>query len=229
MKRQIKRMILAVAVCMSACVLRAEIDYGSRITGNESKLYVDRYGMDEPVVVSNGYLFVESEYIPAPYHVQRVGQAIAVNGTLVSCLFRGDPPFGENARVSGITEDMLKKGRIFFAALLTDYLQAHEVVFLYKSEYQKNYEPMPLSEYKMSLRVPIVGRFDGRAFPHLLNDAMTNQPNASVISAITQGPMRRCLTGEHVQTIIEKAKRDPQLLERIRTETGFALEPVAGE
>ena len=66
MKKQIKRMVLGAAVSMPFCVLHAEIDYGSCVTGNEPRLYVDRYGMDEPIVISNGYLFVEFDYIPPP-------------------------------------------------------------------------------------------------------------------------------------------------------------------
>ena len=66
MKRQIKKMVLGVAICVPFCVLCVEIDYGSRVNGDEPRLYVDRYGMGEPMVVSNGYLFVEFDYIPPP-------------------------------------------------------------------------------------------------------------------------------------------------------------------
>jgi hypothetical protein len=43
MERQIKRIVLYVAVCVSSCALYAEIDYGSRVNGDEPRLYVDRY------------------------------------------------------------------------------------------------------------------------------------------------------------------------------------------
>ena len=221
-------MVLGAAVCVSSCALRAEIDYGSRVNGDEPRLYVDRYGMGDPTVVSNGYLFVEFEYIPAPYHIQRVGQAVVVNGVIVNCLFRRYPPVGERAGLGVLTEAKLKKTDDFFVGYLTEYLQMHEVLFLHKSGYQ-NRDPFPIREDKMSLRVPIFNRFNDVNFPHLLNDAMTNQSPEVAINAITRRAFRQGLTTNHVQTIIEKARQNPQLLERIRAEIGFTPEPAGGE
>ena len=108
---------------------RPEFDYGSRVTGDEPGLYVDRYGKGEPAVVSNGYLFVDFEYIPVPYHIQRVGQAVVVNGMVVNYLFRGDPPVGETRR-GGMTEIELKRLGDEAVRLLAESLGRREVVFL---------------------------------------------------------------------------------------------------
>ena len=217
-------MVLCVAVCVSPCVLRAEIDYGSRVEGNEPRLYVDRYGMGEPMVVSNGYLFVEFGYIPPPYHIQRVGQGVVANGVLANCLFRGNPPIGETMRVNGMTESILKGTSQAFAERLVGFLDMNNAVFLYKNGYQNRYPSMPISESQMSLRVPIFDSVE-EGFPHLLNDAITNQVPEVAINAIMRKAFRQGLTTNHIQTIIENVRQDTQLLARVQAELGIAPEP----
>ena len=215
--------MLSVAFCLSVCALRAEIDYGSRVSGNEPRLYVDRYGMGEPMVVSNGYLFVEFDYIPPPYHIQRVGQGVVANGVLVNCLFRGDPPVGGSWNT--YSEVRLKNGANGFADRLVGFLERHEAVFLYKHGYQ-NRDSVTTSDERLSICVPIFDTIAGAGFPHLFNDALTNQPPAtSAVSAIVQRAMRRDLTTEYAEALIESVRQDTQLLARVQAELGIVPEP----
>ena len=216
-QRQVKRMVLCAAVCVSSCALRAEIDYGSRVAGDEPRLYVDRYGKDEAWVVNSGYLFVEFDYIPPPYHIQRVGQGVVVNGVLVNCLFRRDPPIGGSW--NSFSEAKLKNGANYFAERVAGFLERHEAVFLYKEGYQNRSTLWPISEASMSIRVPIFGTVGVTNFPHLLNDAMTNPPPAaSAVTAIVQRAKGQDLTVEYIQTLISNVRQDTQLLARVRSE-----------
>ena len=217
MRRQIKRMLLCAVIGVSSCVLHAEIDYGSRVNGDEPRLYVDRYGMGEPMVVNNGYLFVEFDYIPPPYHIQRTGQGVVANGILVNCLFRGDPPIGGSW--NSFSEAKLKNGVNAFAERLVGFLDGHEAVFLYKEGYQNHYPANPISEKGMSTRVPIFDTVGVTNFPHLLNDAMTNPPPATLaVSTIVRQTFRQHLTVEYIQALIGNIRQDTQLLARVRSE-----------
>ena len=221
MKRQIKRMMLCAAACVSFCALCAEIDYGSRVNGDEPRLYVDRYGVGEPVVISNGYLFVEFGYIPSPYHIQRVGQGVVANGILVNCLFRGDPPIGGGWRDS-MSEAKLTNAVNYYTERVAGFLEAREAVFLYKKGVQDR-DSMPNSEARMSTSAPIFGVVDGARFPHLFYDAVTNQPpTASAINAFLYWTVRRELTTEYVEALIESVRQDTQLLARVQAEIGIA-------
>ena len=220
---QIKRMVLCAAVCVSSCALRAEIDYGSRVEGNEPRLYVDKYGIGEPMVVNNGYLFVEFDYIPPPYHIQRVGQGVVANGILVNCLFRGDPPIGGSWNT--MSEAKLTNGVNVYAGRVAHFLGRHEAVFLYKQGFQ-NRNSTPISEAGMSLRAPIFDTIAGVGFPHLLNDAMTNPPpEAPAVTALVQRAMGQDLTVEYVQSLVGNVRQDTQLLARVQAELGITPEP----
>ena len=203
---------------------RAEFDYGSRVTGDEPGLYVDRYGKGEPTVVSNGYLFVEFDYMPPPYHIRRVGQAVVVNGKIMNYLFRGDPPVGETRR-GGMTEIELKGLGDEAVRLLAGHLGRREAVFLYEWGVQ-NRGGMPSGAEWMLIRTPILCTIDGVHFPYLLNDALTNSPpTESAISAIVQSTPIRMLSYGDVRNLIKKNRQNSQLLERICAETGVAQEP----
>ena len=223
MKKQIKRMVLCAVACVLSCALRAEIDYGSRVNGDEPKLYVDRYGKGEPWVINSGYLFVEFDYIPPPYHIRRVGQGIIANGVLVNCLFRGDPPVGGSWNT--FSEAKLTNGVNGFAGRVVHFLEKREAVFLYKAGYQ-NSGSVPISDVRMSTRAPIFDKIDGTYFPHLLNAAMTNPPPAApAVTAIVQRAIWQELTVEYVQSLVENVRQDTQLLARVQADLGIAPEP----
>ena len=174
--------------------------------------------MGEPTVVSNGYLFVEFDYIPPPYHIQRVGQGVVANGVLVNCLFRGDPPVGGSWNT--FSEAKLTNGVNYYTGRVAGFLEAREAVFLYKKGVQDR-DSMPNSEARMSTRAPIFGVVDGTRFPHLFYDAVTNQPpTTSAINAFLRWTVRRELTTEYVETLIESVRQDTQLLARVQAEIG---------
>jgi hypothetical protein len=80
----------------------SEPTVGQKIAGNEELLRVTRYGSNTCTVVSNGYVFVDGEYIPAPYTIQRIGQGVVINGILVNVLFKGDPDEVAKANTSWV-------------------------------------------------------------------------------------------------------------------------------
>jgi len=79
---------LIILICSSAF----GVDIGSTIKGDEEILHVERFGRGTPVVISNGYLFIDFKYIPIPYVIERVGQAVTVNNIIVNCLYTNALP-----------------------------------------------------------------------------------------------------------------------------------------
>ena len=100
-----KQSILSIRAFIStlilfACLVRSEPNVGDVVHGFEPQLFTNRYGVSSVTVVSNGFLFIDRKYVPAPYCIERVGQGIVVNGILVNNLFIGDPDETENANAN---------------------------------------------------------------------------------------------------------------------------------
>lgn len=113
---------------------------GQKIAGNEDLLCVARYGSNTCTVVSNGYVFVEGEYLPAPYTMQRIGQGTVINGILVSDLFKGDPDAIAKANESwlatryGFKPDTPKRVAEFNIALIMLDLRDNLAIFITAGE-----------------------------------------------------------------------------------------------
>jgi hypothetical protein len=92
MKRILIMAVVAITSILTILV-GAELDVGDRVTGEENDLLVNFFGTNEAVVVTNGYLFLDFDYVPGPYTIQRVGQGVSINGRLFSSLYRGPMPW----------------------------------------------------------------------------------------------------------------------------------------
>jgi len=92
MKTLYSGILAVVGYALAASFVSAEgLHVGEKIRGDETVLLADLYGTGVVTTVTNGYLFIDREYAPRPYRIQRVGQAVLVNGILLNALFRGNP------------------------------------------------------------------------------------------------------------------------------------------
>lgn len=225
MNTRIIKSTICLAVCLFARALQAGIDYGSTVKGDEPELCVDRFGIGQTTVISNGYLFIEFVYMPPPYRIQRIGQAIAVNGIMVNRPFSGEPPTGSGVKKYGYTEDNIKSALSLYERLLLTPLQRGvEAVFLCQEGYEKRRYPS-MKESGRILKIPIFDILRTDVFVRLAENVLTNQ---SVESSGEMGKIKKCFrwfNDEDVSLFIRNVRKCPQLAERIRNEIAEANAP----
>ena len=232
MKKQIGKLIVGVAVGILPSVMFAEVDYGSLVKGDEPELYVDKYGKGDPVVVSNGYIFLDYKYMSGPYVVQRVGQAVTVNGVVVNCLYKQEIPQKQERYVreyvgsDGNTHTWsspphpssnLKETADIWADMLAEWLREH-VVVLSKMQYQIR-QIRPISDEGMQKRLPVIEKMAYGKFPKALMSALSETTEEGKLNAIKTEDKSWRLNDEDTMLIIKNARDCPALMERIRAET----------
>lgn len=229
--RILVRTTIVSVLCAIAEIVQAGVDYGSRIKGDEPELHVAKYGKGESVVVSNGYLFVDFTYIPAPYSVQRVGQAVVVNGLIVNCLYKKEIP-EKDERYSQIVKgpdgreivwqspahpsSTLKTTADLYVDMLADWLREN-VVVMSKTQYQIR-QDRPISDEGMAKRLPVIGKTYRGNFPKAINAALSASTEEQTLKAVKAEDKHWRLSDEDTLSLIKNARECPALLERIRAE-----------
>ncbi len=209
-------------ICVLSNALQAGIGYGSIVTGDEPELYVNRFGKSDPIVVSNGYLFVEFTYMPPPYCIQRLGQAIVVNGIMVNRPFNGEPPTGSEVRKYGYTGDNIKPALCLYESLLSDSLQrSGEVVFLFKEGYE-HLKGGQANESSLLLKVPVFEKCPPDKFPKLIENILTNQNIEAESEILKIKTNFRHLNTENIRLLIRNVRKCPTLADRIRAEIALS-------
>ena len=74
----------SVAALQMTVVSLAGTTFGEHSAGDERILFKEYLGVGEKSVYSNSYVFINGMYIEPPYVVQRIGQAVTVNGIIVN-------------------------------------------------------------------------------------------------------------------------------------------------
>ena len=83
-----KTMLLLAFLGCGMTLLSEELAVGDRVNGDESLLYLEELGKSDPVTVDSGYVFIDTEFLRPPYIIQRIGQAVTINGRIVNCVYR---------------------------------------------------------------------------------------------------------------------------------------------
>ena len=238
--RDLKIQITSVVLSILAGIAHAEVDYGSQIKGDETVLHVEKYGRGDPVVVSNGYLFVDFTYVPAPYAVQRIGQAVVVNGLIVNCLYKKEIPekderYRQIVKGPGGREivwqspahpsSTLKTTADLYAEMLADWLREH-VVVLSKKQYQIR-QGRPISDEGMAKRLPVIEKMAYGKFPKALMSALSETTEEEKLNAIKTEDKSWRLNDEDTLQLIRNARECPALMERVRLEISAGTQHTA--
>jgi len=217
----------------------AEIDYGFQIKGDEPILYVEKYGRGDAVVVSNGFLFVDFKYVPAPYTIQRVGQAVVVNGIIVNCLYKGEIHENYERRVihkftdsKGIEYERLsdphpssnlKETADIWVGVLAYWLGSDpRAVFLSKARFialRSKQAQKPMSDAALEKNLPKILTVFNYAFLPLLKPSLDAQSDTQAVELLKANHAYKELTDEDFFILSASIRNSPELKERIRAET----------
>lgn len=230
-KKYIMALILGGSGLIFADYALAEIDFGSVIKGDEPRLHVEKYGISEPIVVSNGYVFVDFKYSPAPYTIQRIGQAVVVNNIIVNCLYTNDIPKVFKRHVSEFVDDKGKKhlwkspphpaanlknlGDLYVNVLCE--ILCSRSVFLSKLRY-KSISKRSLTNAALQRCMPKIWQPDTVEFVKMLNIALEMKSNEESIVAFKEKHNVGKLEDKDVLLLIQNARKCPELLKRIQLE-----------
>lgn len=206
------------------------VDIGSVIQGDEPILHVERFGRGTPVAISNGYLFIDFKYIPPPYVLERVGQAVTVNKIIVNCLYTNAIP----DTLTGVTSERLgSDGRMHTitspphpASWLQGTADAHV------SSLSNNLNrvavflpgvPKPfMNEKDASLwkprSMPVKAKISIEEFPRALLAAASSLGEENYWKAAKDVCARWSLSQEDTIRLVNETKRSPVLMERLRAE-----------
>ena len=231
------RTTIVAALCIFVEIVQAGVDYGALIKGDEPELYVEKYGKGESVVVSNGYLFVDFTYVSAPYSVQRVGQAVVVNGLIVNCLYKKEIP-EKDERYSQIVKgpdgreivwrspahpsSTLKTTADLYVDMLADWLREN-VVVISKTQYQTR-QSRPISDEGMAKRLPVIGKTYRGNFPKAISVALSAPTEEQALKAVKTEDKYWRLSDEDTLGLIKNARECPALMERIRAEIATEMQ-----
>lgn len=231
--------VVAVLFAVSE-IVQAGVDYGSRIKGDEPELHAEKYGKGETIVVSNGFLFVDFTYVPAPYSIHRIGQAVVVNDMIVNCLYKKEIPEKDEQysqtikgpdgreivwRSPAHPASTIKTTADLYVGMLADWLQEH-VVILSKKEYQIR-QGRPISDEGMAKRLPLVGKTYRGNFPKVLAVAIPLQSDEQILRATKGADAHWQLSDEDTLRLIKNARECPALMERIRAEIEPKTQPAS--
>ncbi|MEI9478894.1 MAG: hypothetical protein WCO26_20310 [Deltaproteobacteria bacterium] len=230
MKSLVEKWLAIVLMGLIVECVKAGINFGDVITGTEPELLVDKCGKGDPVVVSNGYLFVECRYVPAPYTIQRVGQAVVVNGMVANCLYTGNiltnrpalqigadgKPFWQ-MREKDMASDLKSAASINIDSLLRKL--KYNVVLLSKSGYmaKNHYMNKPVTEAGMMMRLPRVGEFKLDGFAKVIEHVSSEQSDSKALEILKLG-IGTVLNDEELSSLIRNLRECQALKERVRSE-----------
>ena len=130
--------------CLSLVSAGAEgLTFGSRPKGDEPELLVEFLGTNAPVVVESGWVFIDYEYVPGPYRLQRIGQGILVNGILVNKMYPGSLPWtnktvkAEAKRIEKpVLPDNISEKDVHYRGAALEYLQKKRNYLYSKYDYE---------------------------------------------------------------------------------------------
>ena len=241
MKKQIGKLIVCVVVVgVLPSVVFAEVDYGSLVKGDEPGLYVGKYGKGNPVVVSNGYIFIDYKYISGPYVVQRIGQAVTVNGVVVNCLYKQEIPQKQERYVREYVgsdgkkhtwsspphpSSNLKETADAWTDMLADWLREN-VVLLSRDQYRIR-QGRAISDDGMQKRLPFIGKTCRGNFTKVLAVAIPLQSDEQILRATKGADAHWQLSDDDTLSLIKNARECPALMERIRAEIAPKTQPAA--
>lgn len=210
---------------------------GSIIQGDEAILHVERFGRGVPVVISNGYLFIDFKYIPSPYAIERVGQAVTVNNIIINCLYTNDIPESFERIAS---ERLGSDGRMHTiispphpASWLKNTADAHVSALSNKLNFVAVFLPgvrkprindKDTSQWKPR-NMPIYAKINLEEFPRALLAAVSEQVPSDVWKSAKKMCSRWSLSETDTLSLVAKAKASPDLMERVRNEIAEANAP----
>lgn len=239
-QKALVRFAAGFAFCVFARPVFAEADYGSRIRGDEAVLHAEKYGRGEMVTVSNGYLFVDCKYVPAPYAIQRVGQAVAVNGIVVNCLYKREIPESHERHVQkfkgssgreyewrspGHPSGNLKETADFWAGMLAHWLRS-KAVFLSRARFAALHGRLkPADDTALEKAFPKVLDVDCADFLLLFSSVLDAQSEKQAAELFKANTAYSKLTDADIMALIENARASPALAERLRAEAGQKAAP----
>lgn len=232
--KTLSRFALGFAFSVSVQPVSAEVDYGSLIQGDEPVFHIEKYGRGEVMVASNGYLFVDFKYLPAPYIIQRIGQAVVVNGIVVNCLYKREIPEKYENSVQTVKDSSgkehiwrspphpssnIKKTADFWTGMLRYWLET-KTVFISKSCYvaMRNIQ-RPINDTELEKILPKVLAVNREQFLPLLKAALDIQSPVQATDLFKTNYPYSKLPEEYLSTFIENVRKSPELKERLRKET----------
>jgi len=240
-KKILRRFAAGFAFCVSVQPVCSEVDYGSRIRGDEAVLHIDKYGRGDLMVASNGYLFIDFKYLPAPYTIQRIGQAVVVNGIIVNCLYKREIPEKYESSVQKAKDSSgkehewrspphpssnIKKTADFWAGMLPYWLDS-KTVFISKSCYvAMSKTPRPKNDTELEKLLPKVLDVNCEGFSSLLKTALDIPSPVQMTELFKTNYPYSKLPEEHLSTFVENLRGSPELKERIRKETAPSPQTV---
>ncbi len=182
------------------------------------------------MAISNGYLFIDFKYIPPPYVLERVGQAVTVNKIIVNCLYTNAIPdtltrvtserLGSDGRMHTITSpphpaSWLQGTADAHVSSLSNNLN-RVAVFLPAV-------PKPfMNEKEASLwkprSMPIIAKITIEEFPRALLAAVSSLGEENYWKTAKDLCARWSLSQEDTIRLVNETKVSPVLMERLRAE-----------
>lgn len=240
-KKNLIRFAVGFVFCVSLRPVSAEVDYGSLIQGDEAVLHTEKYGCGKAMVVSNGYLFVDFKYLPSPYTIRRIGQAVVVNNIVVNCLYKRDIPekyedYDQKVKDSSGKEHVwrspphpssnIMKTADFWVGMLPYWLES-KAVFLSKSCYvaMRNLQ-RPINDTELEKCLPKVLAVNCEEFSTLLKVTLDIQSLAQATELFKTNYPYSKLPEEYLSTFIENVRRSQELKERLRKENSLPQQTI---
>ncbi len=209
------------------------VDIGSVIQGDEPILHVERFGRGTPVSISNGYLFIDFKYIPPPYVLERVGQAVTVNKIIVNCLYTNAIP----DTLTGVTSERLgSDGRMHTitspphpASWLQGTADAHvsslsnnlNRVAIFLPGVPKPFMNKEEASLWKPRNMPVKAKITIEEFPHALLAAVSSLGEENYWKAAKDVCARWSLSQEDTILLVNETKVSPVLMERLQAESAL--------
>ena len=206
------------------------VDIGSTIQGDEPILHVERFGIGHPVVISNGYLFIDFKYITPPYVIERIGQAVTVNKIVVNCLYTNEIPnsferkssefLGSDGRMHTITSPPHPASWIKGTADVHVSVLSNNLSFM--TLFLPGARKPSLDSKEASLwrprSMPVTAKINLEGFSFALLESLSAQN----VDKSWETAKNLCpgwsLSAENTMRLVQNTKADPQLIERLRSE-----------
>jgi hypothetical protein len=213
------------------------VDIGSVIKGNEEILHVGRFGRGTPVVISNGYLFIDFKYIPIPYVIERVGQAVTVNNIIVNCLYTNALPETFERVASECRGSDGRMHTIIAPPHPASWLKGTADAHVSKLSNDLNFAAVflpgartPLLESKCPSiwkprNMPVSAKIALEEFPRALLAAVSEETPSNVWKSVKTSCARWSLTEKDTKRLVEQAKVSTNLIERLKKEITALDEP----
>lgn len=210
-------LILLFSLFGGSAIAGEMLHVGAKIKGDETVLMTNRYGVSDEVTITNGYLFVDREYIPSPYHVRRMGQAVVVNGILLSIPFTEKPETTAEANrdwrspMYGFKSDTPKVMAEAQMRRLADHLLQGGAWLISESEYADKMRTRRKAA-NISMRVPIMGKWSSDTVRRVLDVVTEKQPMEKKRISLRQMNLEGLFSDDALSDFITKAERSASIL-----------------